>query len=386
MKANLIPSFLTMLGWIAIFFPRMLIPPLLPFIEEEFGISHTLSSLLMSIYLFSYGLMQFPSGILNDRYGYRFLLIFSMIGTSLSSFLIFFSYSFNHILILRLFGGLLSGTWYVSSTYFLSSSSSSSKLGYSLGLSFSGVSCGSILIYIVLYLFANYMDNWRLLFVIASIPGIINACLIYILTKKDYKISELNKKITYQIFKYMNIKTLFVLTLNFISSFIMWGYTTFIPTYLLVGKRFSFDYVSIFLLVQSLISIVGNLCTGYIINKLNVNLSLMVLLIISNISPILLQFTNEMTAILFLLGVQSFFSGWFICLTILIINLSPQNLKGTFLGLSNTLTFFSGTCASFFFGFILDVGGFNLFFIAAGVSMALSITLFLTYITKLKNW
>jgi len=364
MKKIILYTSLISLGWLAIIYPRMLVPPLLPFIKNEFNITYTEVSLLMSAYLFSYGIMQLPSGLLCDKYGYKYLMIFSMLGSSITSFLTSFLYSFTDILLIRFVAGLLSGAWYTSSTLFLLSNLSSSELGYGLGLSFNGSSLANILIYATLYLLASYVEKWRFLFLLASFPGLINAFLILALIKKHTSTnSETKREFSYKlVFKFINKKILFILLLNIVVSFSMWGTQTYIPSYLILEKELNPDYVYALLMMQSIASIFGNISIGYMINKLGINISLLIILITSNLSLFSIQFIDVNWLLALLLFVSSFFGNWFICMSLLILDAAPSNLKGTFLGLFNTITFFMGTISSPLFGYVLDFGGFSWFF------------------------
>ena len=61
-------------GWFLILGVRFLLPALLPQIKLTFAINNTTAGLAITVVWLGYGLMQFPAGILVDRFGVRTLL------------------------------------------------------------------------------------------------------------------------------------------------------------------------------------------------------------------------------------------------------------------------------------------------------------------------
>jgi predicted MFS family arabinose efflux permease len=69
-------------GWLAILSLRYLVPTLLPEIKAAFGIDNATAGLAITTIWLTYGVMQFPAGLLADRWGQRVLLIASLLCTT----------------------------------------------------------------------------------------------------------------------------------------------------------------------------------------------------------------------------------------------------------------------------------------------------------------
>jgi predicted MFS family arabinose efflux permease len=69
-------------GWLAILSLRYLVPTLLPQIKAAFGIDNATAGLAITTIWLTYGVMQFPAGLLTDRWGQRVLLIASLLCTA----------------------------------------------------------------------------------------------------------------------------------------------------------------------------------------------------------------------------------------------------------------------------------------------------------------
>ncbi|TKX51954.1 MFS transporter, partial [Halorubrum sp. SS7] len=64
---------------------RLAISPVVPLIIDDLGVSNTAIGVALSGMWFAYGLSQFPSGILADRYGERRIILVAVGGTTAMS-------------------------------------------------------------------------------------------------------------------------------------------------------------------------------------------------------------------------------------------------------------------------------------------------------------
>ncbi len=96
-------------GWVSIYLCRSILPPLLPILVEEMGITHTQAGLFGAAYLIGYVLIKIPAGLMARRFGIKRVLIAGMGGYGLATLLNFYAQSFLHLLILRFLLGLFQG-------------------------------------------------------------------------------------------------------------------------------------------------------------------------------------------------------------------------------------------------------------------------------------
>ena len=66
---------------------RLAISPIVPAITSDFQISNTAIRIALTGMWLAYALVQFPSGILGDRFGERIVILFALGGTAIMSVL-----------------------------------------------------------------------------------------------------------------------------------------------------------------------------------------------------------------------------------------------------------------------------------------------------------
>ncbi len=69
------------------YFARVAVSPVVPFITDDFTISNTQIGIALSGMWIAYGLTQYPSGLLADRYGEKRIILVSVGGTAVLSFI-----------------------------------------------------------------------------------------------------------------------------------------------------------------------------------------------------------------------------------------------------------------------------------------------------------
>mgnify|MGYP002761639887 FL=1 len=82
------------LAFFVTYFARLAISPVVPFVVAEFGVSNTAIGVALSGMWLAYGVSQFPSGILADRYGERRVILVAVGGTTAASVLLAFAPAF----------------------------------------------------------------------------------------------------------------------------------------------------------------------------------------------------------------------------------------------------------------------------------------------------
>ena len=68
------------------YFARVAVSPVVPFITDDFSISNTQIGIALSGMWIAYGLTQYPSGILADRFGEKRIILLAVGGTAVLSF------------------------------------------------------------------------------------------------------------------------------------------------------------------------------------------------------------------------------------------------------------------------------------------------------------
>ncbi|TYL36962.1 MFS transporter [Natronococcus pandeyae] len=111
---------LCLLAFFVTYFARMAISPVIPFIADDFDVSNTQIGFALSGMWLAYGLSQFPSGVLGDRYGEKPVILVAVGGTTIASLLLAFAPTFAVFVAFAVFLGLVAGLHYAVATTLLS--------------------------------------------------------------------------------------------------------------------------------------------------------------------------------------------------------------------------------------------------------------------------
>jgi len=76
---------LCLLGFFVTYFARMAISPVVPLIAADFAVTNTAIGAALSGMWLAYGLSQFPSGVLGDRFGEKAVILWAVGGSAVAS-------------------------------------------------------------------------------------------------------------------------------------------------------------------------------------------------------------------------------------------------------------------------------------------------------------
>ncbi len=111
---------LCLLAFFVTYFARMAISPIVPFIVADFAVSNTAIGVALTGMWLAYGLSQFPSGVLSDRYGEKPVILVAVGGTVIASVLLAFSPVFAAFVVFAVLLGSVAGLHYAVATTLLS--------------------------------------------------------------------------------------------------------------------------------------------------------------------------------------------------------------------------------------------------------------------------
>lgn len=111
---------LAMLAFFVTFFARLVFSPVVPFIVEDFAISNTEIGFALTGMWLAYGLSQYPSGILADRFGEKSIILLAVGGTALAAMIIAGVPIFAVFVVFAVLLGAFAGLEYSVATVLLS--------------------------------------------------------------------------------------------------------------------------------------------------------------------------------------------------------------------------------------------------------------------------
>jgi MFS family permease len=157
------------LAFFVTYFARLAISPVVPFVVAEFGVSNTAIGIALSGMWLAYGVSQFPSGILADRYGERRVILVAVGGTTAASVLLAFAPAFPAFVAAAALLGLVAGLHYAVATALLSRTFD--DLGTAVGLhSVGGPLAGLVAPVAAAWVGVRY--GWRPAVALAALVGV----------------------------------------------------------------------------------------------------------------------------------------------------------------------------------------------------------------------
>lgn len=221
-----------------VFFDRLAISFLFPFMQEEMNLTNTDLGLLSSVLALAWALSGAVVGAYSDRKGIRKpILLVAIILFSLCSAISGLVTTFLTLLVFRLIMGLAEGPILPLSQYLMAEASSPKRRGFNMGLlqgSAAGL-LGAVVAPVVLVGLAEYY-GWRHAFVLSLIPGLIIAFLVWRFVKPDDAVTSERKHIQKEkvsfidLLKYRNILVCALISCAYLSWFVV--LVSFTPTFL----------------------------------------------------------------------------------------------------------------------------------------------------------
>lgn len=111
---------LAMLAFFVTFFARLVFSPVVPFVVEDFAISNTEIGLALTGMWLAYGLSQYPSGVLGDRFGEKSIMLLAVGGTAVATMVVAGVPLFPVFVVFAVLLGAFAGLHYTVATVLLS--------------------------------------------------------------------------------------------------------------------------------------------------------------------------------------------------------------------------------------------------------------------------
>ncbi len=160
---------LCLLAFFVTYFARLAISPVVPFIIDDLAVSNTLIGLALTGMWLAYGLAQFPSGLLADRYGEKLVILIAVGGTAVMSAVVAASPVFHLFVVALVVLGGVAGLHYAVATTLLSRTFD--DLGTAIGLhSVGGPLAGLLAPVISAWIGVRY--GWRPAVAVTALVGI----------------------------------------------------------------------------------------------------------------------------------------------------------------------------------------------------------------------
>ena len=248
---------------------RAVISMNVPSIQEDLKLNEAAMGMVLSIFFVGYVLMQIPSGMLVDRLGAKKMILLALISWSIFTSLTGLAWSLVSILIIRLLFGIAEGGLPPASAKSVAEYFELSKRPRITGIYRSVDIIGIALAPLVASPLILWL-GWRNMFITIGIIGLIVAVFIWYFLKNppqeqtDQK-EQVNKIPLRELAK---ISVVWKLGLAWFGTCIVaWGYTSWVPTYLMKVRHLKLMEATYVIAFGSLLAVGVTILGGWLVGK-----------------------------------------------------------------------------------------------------------------------
>jgi MFS family permease len=361
---------ITWMGWISIYLARSVLPPVLPVLKTELGLTHTQSGLLETAYLIGYIISKLPAGTLSEKYGPRKILAASMIGYGASTFLVAYAQGFIHIFTLRFLVGLFQGV-HLPVANALLSDRFGDKQSRAIGFNESGANVGNTLAFPVAVSILSVW-GWRTAFMVLSFPAFLLSIATLVLMKDEVVVTEKIEKEEGILRDYLWVLVPYALS-HATYNLVLRTTFTFTPSFLVEFKGMTVAAAGFMSMVLPAAGIFAKMSSGFIVERTGAKNAIC---------------GSSALSAVFLLSLVVFPGTGFLALNLLVLGLTlysfspiiyssttsslPSGLKAMGLGLVTMFGNIVGAVSTSVVGALIDARGYEFTFYAIAVTTLLA--------------
>jgi MFS family permease len=372
MKIFLLFLFWTL--WYLNFSTRTLITPLLPLIEDDFAISHSLAgSLFLSFYI-GHTIALFSSGFLSLRIGYKRSIFFCSLVVMLNFFALRFAGTYHQFVGVLFFLGIGAGLYLPCAIPLITSIFERDNWGKAI--SFHETATGlSLLTIPLITVFALRFFHWRSLFVLAGGACFIAIVCFYIFSPDSPP--EKEKRVRLSVI--LKRKDFWIITILWsICGAATMGVFNIIPLYLVKERGIQMELANSIFGLSRVGSFVSTILIGFVIDRFNLKRILLFLALATGITTVGLSLAHSFWLLVVMLLAQATFSiAFFPAGLVAISKITDLNERSLFTGVLMGIAGLMGPgLAPFILGAVADAWNFQIGIFIMGLLCTLSCLLF----------
>ncbi len=176
-------------GYVVCMADRSNIGAVLPFVKHDFHISNFAAGAISSFFFLGYATTQIPAGLLMSKVGIRKIVSLAILGFSLVTFLMGFTTTAVMLLVLRLLLGVTEGPAPVGMTAAVNNWFPAREKGTATGIYIASTQFAPIIVPPIAVLLATHF-GWRAVFLWFALPGAIMAVIFYLVVRSHPKDSK----------------------------------------------------------------------------------------------------------------------------------------------------------------------------------------------------
>lgn len=368
----------TALGWSALQLARFALPPLLPAIRADLGLSLAQAGIVMTVLQAVYAIFQYPSGRFSDDWSRATLLVPALVVLALGCLLVSVSTRYSLLLVAVAVFGLGKGLYAIPSRALLSDLFVRRR-GQALGIYSAGTDVGGVLASGVAVV-AIATAAWRLPFApLAAVLGAL-AVLYVFWTEDDYVVRRTDLEVGTTLRRMLATPRQRRTVVAFVLFYFMVnGVLNFLPEYLRVTKGFSPTLASgVFALLFAL-GLAVKPVSGAISDRFPRRRVATVGLLVATTALLLLVAVGSLVGVVAAIALFAFgYKAQFPVIDAILLDAAPDDNAGADLGAARAFFLGIGSLGPAFVGFTAERLDFSVAFaaLAGALVVAAGILLF----------
>lgn len=357
-KNHTLMIFLLFLGYVIVYIDKTVMGFALLPIEKEFGVSTEQLGYITGIFFLSYSLFQIPAGWLNDRIGFRTMLVVSL--CLLGGFALCFGllgFSFGMLILFRFLSGIGHSGYPCSCAKAVVSNFSIEKRTFAQSILLSSAGL-AMTIGPMLAVSALTHIGWRGSFAGLGLIACAVAVIIFMLVRKHQAAARTASSVSYRSL----LKNPIVLLL-FVSIFCInipsYGLMAWLPKFLVQQRNMPLETSGLVIAVGGLGLWISSLGTGWLVGKYFQGREPLVIIACSIVSALCIftiyHMPSPVTASVFLFLGQVFLMGSFVTVFTLPMKRLPVETMGAAMGLINTGGTLGGFVSPIVMGYLIGI-------------------------------
>lgn len=357
-KNHALMIFLLFLGYVIVYIDKTVMGFALLPIEKEFGVSTQQLGYITGIFFLSYSLFQIPAGWLNDRIGFRTMLVVSL--CLLGGFALCFGilgFSFGMLILFRFLSGIGHSGYPCSCAKAVVSNFSVEKRTFAQSILLSSAGLAMTIGPMVAVSALTHI-GWRGSFAGLGLIACAVAVVIFMLVSKPQAVARTASTVSYRTL----LKNPIVLLL-FVSIFCInipsYGLMAWLPKFLVQQRHMPLEISGLVIAAGGLGIWISSLGTGWLVGKYFQGREPRVIVICSLISALCIfaiyHTGSPVAASVFLFLGQVFLMGSFVTVFTLPMKRLPVETMGAAMGLINTGGTLGGFVSPIVMGYLIGV-------------------------------
>jgi len=350
-------------GWALSIGLRFVYPALVPNLQIEFSIDFTTTGLLLTVLWASYALGHVPGGALGDRLGEGVVLVISGVVSTIAVLLIATAPTLGLLFMATILFGLATAL-YGPTRFTILTDLYSKEAGSAVGLTMAAGSIGNAAFPAPAAFIAGAL-SWRFGFgIFLPMFAIVTIALWFLVTNrtstKSNAVDELSPDLLREVSRGITVKNVpVVVGVQITLSFMIQGFSSFYPAYLIEAKRLSPELAATLFGGFFLVGAVIQPVMGALMNRIGIRATIIGCLSACVSALALLPFVDSLVTLVTVTGLFAFWNGAPVVTQTYIADTLPTDMQGTGFGMLKAGWMLIGATAPALIGLMADIGRFD---------------------------